>query len=275
MKPIHKKFILGILVLSLLALHGLGTRKVQEIRTSIRYQNQINAPLMPATVLKIVAGEFKGLFADYLLLEIGAFIDAGEERSDAEWERVCFHFDQCMALDPYFEQTYRMAQAYLPWRGQAEAANALLKKSARHRTWDWYPSFFIGFNYFNFLKDYAKASEYIIAASKFEDAPPVLATLGARMAQKSGQTLAALAFLKAMQHNPDYDEEAKQLIALRISVIEGALVLEKAIAAYQQRYGHDIQALEDLVTSGILKALPENPESKEGDYTYSNGKVGF
>ena len=67
MKPIHKKFVIGIVVLSLLALHGIGTHKVQEIRTSIRYQNQISAPLLPVTVLKIIAGEFKGAVADYLL----------------------------------------------------------------------------------------------------------------------------------------------------------------------------------------------------------------
>jgi hypothetical protein len=273
MKPIHKKFVIGIVVLSLLALHGIGTHKVQEIRTSIRYQNQISAPLLPVTVLKIIAGEFKGAVADYLLLEIGAFIDAGDERSDADWDRVTFHFGQCMALDPYFEQTYRMVQAFLPWREKTEAANALLEKAARNRPWDWYPRFYIGFNYFNFLKDYAKASENIIAASKYENAPSILATLGARLAQKSGQTLAALAFLKSMEHNPDYDEAAKQLIAVRIKVIEGALRLEKAVAAYRQRFGHDIHSLQDLVTSGILKELPQHAESRA--YTYSDGKVGF
>jgi hypothetical protein len=269
----YKKCVLSLLVLSLLALHGLGTHRIREIRTSIRYQNQINAPLVPITVLKIIAGEFKGMLADYMLLEIAAFIDAGDERSDEDWKRISFHFSQCMALDPYFEQTYRTVQAFLPWRGKADEANALLETAWQHRPWDWNLPFFIGFNYFNFQKDYTRAAEYIIEASKIEGAPPVLATLGARMAQKSGQTLAALAFLKTMEHNPDYDQGAKQLIALRIRVIEGALHLEKAIEVYRQRYGHDIQTLQDLVTSGILTSLPKNPE--QGDYTYSDGKVRF
>lgn len=273
MNPIHRKAIIGVLTLSLLALHGLGTHKVQEIRTSIRYQNQLSAPLLPDTVMKIIAGEFKGAVADYLLLELSAFIDAGEERSDEDWKRVCFHFSQCMALDPYFEQTYRMAQAFLPWKGKVEEANALLERAQKHRPWDWYPTFYIGFNYFNFLKDYNKASEYIIAASKMDGAPAVLATLGARLAQKSGQTRAALAFLKGMEQDPDYDETAKQLIALRIRVLEGALRLEKAIAVYRQRYGHDIHTLQDLVTSGILEALPNHEE--EGAYYYLNGRVVF
>jgi tetratricopeptide (TPR) repeat protein len=273
MKPIQKKLILGGVILCLLALHGLSTHKVQEIRTSVKYQNHISAPLVPNSVLKIIAGEFKGAMADYLLLEIGAFINAGENKSDADWDRVSFHFSQCMALDPYFQQTYRMAQAFLPWKGKVAEANALLEIAREHRPWDWYPGFYIGFNYFNTLKDYDKASEYLITASKIKGAPALLATLGARLAQKTGQTRAALAFLIAMQSNPDYDEEAKQLIALRIEVLEGVLLLEKAIAVYQQRFGHDITSLQDLVTSGILKALPRNEDM--GTYTYSNGKIGF
>lgn len=273
MKPIRKNLILGVVVLSLLSLHGLGTRKVQEIRTSVRYQNHINAPLVPSSVLKIIAGEFKGLMADYLLLEIGAFINAGEEKSDADWQRARLHFSQCMALDPYFAQTFRTVQAFLPWKGKVEEANALLEIARKHRSWDWTPGFFIGFNYFNFQKDYAKASEYFIAASKIKGAPPMLATLGARMAQKSGRTQAALVFLKAMERNPDYDESAKHMIATRIKVLEGALLLEKAVAAYRQRFGHDIESLQDLVASGILKELPQHAEF--GVYTYSDGKIRF
>jgi tetratricopeptide (TPR) repeat protein len=271
MKPMHKRFIMGVVVLCLLALHGLGTHKVQAIRTSVKYQNHISAPLVPNSVLKIIAGEFKGAMADYLMMEIGAFINAGENKSDADWDRVSFHFSQCMALDPYFQQTYRMAQAFLPWKGKVAEANALLEIAREHRPWDWYPGFYIGFNYFNTLKDYAKASEYIIAASKIKGAPPILATLGARLAQKSGQTLAALAFLKAMQRNPDYDEEAQRMIEVRITLLKDVLLLEKAITVYRQRFGHDIESLLDLVNSGILKTLPRHAEQRE--FAYSNGKV--
>ena len=273
MKPIKAKLILILLVPLLLALHLLSTRQVQNLRNSIEFQNSIDAPLVPNSMLKIIAGEFKGLAADFLVLEIGAFIDAGSDKSDADWERIAFHLSQAMALDPYFAQTYRMIQAFLPWKGKVKEANALLEVARQHLTWDWYPGFYIGFNYFNELKDYLNASAYITAASKIEGAPPVLATLGARLTQKSGQTVTAIGFLKTMLRNPDYDDNAKKLIEARIEVLEGVLVLERAIEAYERKFGRPIDVLEDLVTSGILIKLPVHGEL--GYYEYKDGKVKY
>lgn len=273
MKFIRAKLGMLLLVPLLLALHLLATQHVQRFRNSLAYQNTINAPRLPNAVMKMAAGEFKGLAADFLLLEISAFIDAGTERSDADWERISFHFSQAMALDPYFSQTYRMIQAFLPWKGRVDEANALLEIARQHLVWDWYPGFYIGFNYFNEFQDYAKASEYIIEASKIDGAPAILATLGARLAQKSGQTAAAIGFLKTMLRNPDYDEDAKTIIKVRISVLEGVLLLERAVEVYEKRFGRPIQKLEDLVTAGIIKELPVNREFRQ--YQYKDGKVTF
>lgn len=270
---IRAKYGLLLLVPLLLALHLLSTHRVQHFRNSLEYQNTINAPLLPDSVMKMVAGEFKGLAADFLLLEISAFIDAGTHKSDADWERISFHFSQVMALDPYFSQSYRMIQAFLPWKGKVEEANALLEIARQHLPWDWYPGFYIGFNYFNEFQDYAKASVYITEASKIDGAPAILATLGARLAHKSGQTVTAVGFLKTMLRNPDYDEDAKAVIEARISVLEGVLLLERAIEVYEKRFGRSIQELKDLVRAGIIKELPENKEFRQ--YQYKNGKVTY
>lgn len=273
MKTLDAKWVLILLVPLLLAAHLLSTHQVQKHRNSIQFKNTINAPLVPNSVMKLIAGEFKGLAADALLLEISAFIDAGTEKSEEDWERIAFHFSQTMALDPYFSQTYSMIQAFLPWKGKVKEANAMLEIAKQHRVWDWYPGFYIGFNYFNELKDYAKASEYMIEASKIEGAPPILGTLGAHLAQKSGQSVAALAFLKTMLKNPDYDDAARKMIEVRIAVLEGVVLLERAIQVYEKRFGRSIEKLEDLVTSGILKALPEHKEARK--YMYKDGMVTY
>jgi tetratricopeptide (TPR) repeat protein len=273
MKRVTATHILILLVPILLALHTLSNRQVHGFRNSIRYQNTLRAPLLPKEVLTIVAGEFKGLLADFLMLEISAFIDAGEEKSEEDWKRIIYHFSQIMALDPYFSQTYRMVQAFLPWKGHVEPANELLEVARQHLTWDWYPGFFIGFNYFNELKDYAKASKYLLEASKMEGAPPLLATLGSRLAQESGQTVTAIAFLKTMLKNPDNDDVARKMLSMRLEVLEGVLLLERAIKVYENQLGRPIERLEDLVTSGILSQLPEHGES--GSYGYEEGRVVF
>lgn len=267
------KAILILMVPLLLALHGFSYYHVQNIRNSIRYKDAIDAPMLPNPVMKMAAGEFKGIVADFLVMEIGAFIDSGKDKSEADWDRIAFHFSQAIALDPHFAQTYRLIQAYLPSSGRVKKANELLEIARRHLPWDWYPGFFLGFNYFNELKDYAKASEYLTETSKIKGAPPILATLGARLAQKSGQTVAALGFLKTMYGNPDYDDEARKLIAARIQTLEGVLILERAAAMFEQRFGKPIATLEDLVRSGILKQIPVHGES--GSFGYSDGKITY
>ncbi len=274
MKRLSVNWILILLVPPLVALHMLATDRVQTLRNTIEFQNTINAPLLPNNALKIIAGEFKGLVADFLMLEISAFTDAGGEgKTDEDWDRIALHYGQAMALDPYFAQTYRMVQAFLPLKGKIREANELLDIARQHLTWDWYPAFFMGFNYFHDLHDYAMASQYITEASKIKGAPPLLATLGARLAQKSGQTVTAIGFLKTMLRNPDYDDNAKALLTARLGVLEGVLLLERAIEVYTRKFGRPIATLEDLVTAGILKELPLHKEG--GQYDYRDGKVIF
>lgn len=273
MRRLKAKTVLLSLVPLLLLAHVIAYHQVDGIRNSIAYKDTMDAPRLPNAAMKVVAGEFKGLMADFLIMEIGAFIDAGTERSEDDWKRVAFHLSQAVALDPYFIQTYRLVQAFLPPAGYVEEANELLEISRKHLPWDWYPGFFLGFNYFNELKDYAKASKYLLETARIEGAPAILGTLGARLAQKSGQTLTAIGFLKTMIGNPDYDEEARKLLAARVEVLEGVLILERAIEIYEQRFGRPIETLEDLVSSGILKKLPVHGEM--GYYGYSDGKVTY
>lgn len=266
---------LGIaaLVLALLLAHGASTSRVHSYRGSIEFHDHLEAPLMPGPMLKILAGEFKGLTADFLILEIGAYMDKPRKLTSQEMDRVCFHFSQAMDLDPYFSQTYQMVQSSLPWNGKAEEANRLLAISREHLPWDWLPGFFLGFNHFYFLKNDNEAARILFETSTMDGAPALLATLAAKLSQKGGQTQASLAFLKTMRANPEYDDTARKLIQMRIDVLEAVLMLESAVQEYEARFGHPIQTLEDLVTSGIIDEIPQHAES--GQFTYQNGRVGF
>ena len=267
------KLLIGCAIAALIGLHVLCTDRIQQLRNPITFEDPIDAPLLPNSVIKILAGEFKGLAADFLIMEIGAYLDSGEESKSKDWDRIALHFSQAMALDPYFAQTYQMVQAYLPWNGRVEQGNQLLEISRQHITWDWYPSFFIGFNYFYFLKDYPNAARYLLETSKMPDAPAILATLGARFSQKSGQTQASIAFLETMLNNPEYDEEAKLLIQWRIDLLKIVLKLEAAIERYKAIYGKPIEKLDDLISAGLIESIPVHPE--DGIFSFENGKLNY
>lgn len=231
------------------------------------------APPLPPEAMKALAGEYKGLIADYLLLEAAAFLGADTRPTQEDWEAVTLLFRQSMALDPHFMQSYRLFQAILPWEAEEyELTIELLKKSKKHRPWDWGPGFFIGFDYFYFLEDNLTASEYLMEASKVPEAPLSLATLGARLAQRGGQTLTAISFLRAMYEKTD-EEGVKETLRERIGALAGVLILERGISQFISVFGHPPETLAELVSRGILKEIPLNPYNRP--YTYEDGQIGF
>lgn len=270
-----KTLLIPFLILTFfLSTYFLANTRVREYRAKHAAEGiRANAPQLPPEVLKALVGEFRGIVADYLLIEAAAFIGADTEATHEDWDAVSLLFRQSMALDPHFKQTYYLVQTVLPWEAKKyDLTIELLEKSKKHRPWDWIPGFFIGFDYHFFLKDDLTASKYLMEASKVQDAPVLLATLGSRLAQKGGRTGNALVFLKVMYEKTD-DEGTKKLLEERIKALEGVLLLEKGIEQFRASFGRPPDTLGDLVSKGILTELPKNPYEKP--YTYENGQINF
>jgi hypothetical protein len=227
-------------------------------------------------VLKIVAGEFQGLMAEYLLLK-AAIIDGGdrEKLTARDWETIYLLYKQSLELDPMFYQTAFYVQGNIAWQeGMAAKAIDLLKISADNRSWDWDPPWYIGFDYANFLNDTQTAATYFFKAAEKPDAPPVFGLLAARLSKKGGDTLASIAMLKVMYEQTE-DEETRKRIKWRIQAYQGVYQLEQAILVYEKRYGRLPDALEDLVTTGIVTALPIHPLQKTYYYDPTTGAVDY
>jgi len=185
-----------------------------------------NIGLSPELV-KLAAGEFKGLVADYLLLEIGSFIGSNQTAYIDDWKRICRTFDQVMALDPYFQQTYLYVQGNLPWIAcMPEAAIKFLDISRKHRPWDWRPGHYMGFNAYYFLNDYETASKIFLETAKIEGAPVLLALLGGRFALKSHRTDAAITLLESMLEDENLDEKSRLEITQRVAELKAGEIPE-------------------------------------------------
>ena len=271
-----KKGLLILKVMAVLAIGGLyllSASKVKEDQERMPSSERASALMVSPALLEIAAGEFKGVIADYLLLKSSIFLGGRYETTKGDWEAVYTLFRQSLALDPYFFQTCYYIQAFLPWGARmAKEAVALLEISKTHRYWDWTPGFYIGFDYFYFLKNNLTASRYLMEASEIPNSPSLLPMLGTRLAQKGGQTMAGIVFLKAMYEKAGTETEKKR-ISLRIKALTDVLTLEKGISEFSSKFDHPPQSLEELVNAGILKKLPENPYKKP--YTYENGRIGF
>jgi hypothetical protein len=83
--------------------------------------------------------------------------------------------------------------------------------------------------------------------------------LGARLAQKGGETEAAIALMKSMLIDKPESDLGYADIVDRLHALEGVLEIEQAVQQYEKTHGRKPASLEELISSGILAALPENP----------------
>lgn len=265
-----RNLLLGVV---LVCCYAISYNALLNQRTSHAAQAQsTSAWALPPLVLKVLAGEFKGLIADLIVLEVGAQLGTEVVRDprgglrtikkEYDWPAVHQLFVNSQALDPAFAQTFILAQGHLPWEPANMVAETqdILKIAAQNRPWDWQPAHIMGFNNYYFLDNPGEAGKIFLAAARdVPHAPPFLAILGARLAQKGGETASAIALMESMlEGKPETDPDYQEMME-RYQALQGVLVLEEAVKRYTAKFGRAPGSLDDLMLFGILTSLPANP----------------
>jgi len=230
---------------------------------------------LPPLVLQVLAGEFKGLVADLMVLEAGARLGTEVVRNPQggfrvvpkqyDWPTIHQLFVGSQTLDPAFAQTYTLAQGWLPWEPAWMVAEAqdILKIAARNRPWDWRPLHDMGFNEYYFRNRPGEAGKLYLEAAKTPNAPSFLTILGSRLAQKGGETESAIVIMQSMLATKDKEEPGYADMVQRLQALEGVRVIEKAVGKYEQAVGRNPGSLVELIASGLLESLPSNPYKLE------------
>lgn len=259
-----------------ISLFVVSRMAIGSARETLGVQYVVPARLLPTPILKTLCGEFKGVVADYLLLEIAAFIGSNKEISREEWQKTATAFEQVLALDPYFQQTYIYIQGNLPWDGEMpEKAIELLETARVHRNWDWRPGYYMGFDYYYFLKDYLKASELFFKTAEVKGAPVIVPILGARFAAKSDRTQAGIELLESMLNDQGLDENSQKEISNRLAALRGVALLENAVNEFQTQYMRPPESLQELVQKEVIPRIPDNPYGNQYSFSKETGRVLF
>jgi len=226
---------------------------------------------LPPGALLALAGEFKGLFADYLTMEAGAQLGTELVRKQEggfrvvkkhyDWPNIHRIFQAAQTMDPSFAQTFIVAQGWLPWEpaNMVVETQKILQTAALSRPWDWQPYRSMGFNAYYFLNQPGEAGKFFLQAANTPNAPQFLSILGARLAQKGGATKTAIVIMKSMLTDKNPEEPGYVDILDRLHALEGVLLIEQATASYEKKLGRKPSSLTELTASGILAALPPNP----------------
>jgi tetratricopeptide (TPR) repeat protein len=231
---------------------------------------------LPVEFYCAAALDFQGLVADLQLLKaiffVGEKLQQQETISDAEWDYVMRIIKIATRLDPYFYDTYHFAVNNLSWgAGRYQDAVDILKVGQKYNPDDYRFPFYIGFNYFYFLQDAKKGAQYLEVASRFPDAPPLMASLASRLAYYKGNYQFSIELLERMLAK-ERNHEIRQYYLKRLHALQGALTIERAAHAFKNEYSREPGSLQELVDKQYLEKIPQDPYG--GEYMLmENGRV--
>jgi tetratricopeptide (TPR) repeat protein len=224
------------------------------------------AQLPKGEYLKPALLGYHHLGADILWLRLVQVI--GKKRNTAdEYEWMYHALDVMTTLDPQYAYAYYAGGVILgDLANRPDLSNRLLEKGVTANPDAWNIPFLLGYNYYFLLGDPAKGAEYIMQAARRPDGPSYLPGLATRMAAEAGSPDTALVFLEARLRETQ-DPEMREVLANRMKevIIERDLrTLEDAVEVYRTQHQTLPAMLADLVASGILPMLPQEPF--EGEY---------
>ena len=165
-------------------------------------------------------------------------------------------------LNPAHEDNYYMAAAILPWAGEVERTQTILGRAIAARPYDAYPPFFYAFDQVHFFGDARGAAEVARrAAARVSDVGlgQALTVLAVRWTER-GEDLQTAIDTVAIMASRTQDRQLRAFLLGRVQRLEGLRVLREAAAHYLAKNGRFPAALDDLLKSGDLQAIPVDPE---------------
>ncbi len=217
-------------------------------------------PLPDGHALRVLSLGFDRLLADLFWIRTLYYI--GDERSQASGYPAAARLaDLVTDIDPYFRTVYTVMPGALSGLARdPDAAVALLEKGVQHVEY-WRLHFYLGFNYFFWYLDFARAAEQMQAATELPGGPPYLPLLAARLHAEAGDPETAMLFIRERLAQAATPREREQLekrywdlwitrdLARNDEAIEGFGAENAAPPA-------DVAA---LVRTGLLEEVPLDP----------------
>jgi hypothetical protein len=160
-------------------------------------------------------------------------------------------------IDPKWSYPYAFAAIMLPGFGQTEEAVSIGSKGVTEAEPDWRIPYYLATTY-HAKKDRLNAAKYFDQAARTAGAPENITRVAANYGSNQDAAEEMKQIWKAIEENSK-DEQLRERAELYIAYIEYRTLIDSAKTEYKKRFGYDAKSPKDLIQSGILKELPENP----------------
>lgn len=184
-----------------------------------------------------------------------------------------------IGLDPKFSYPYAFAVLMIPGmdRAQTEAAIDIGTRGVDANLRDWRIPYYLGFTYFFFLKDDANAIKYMQIAANTPGVPSGVKVTALNYGLAKNMRDQTHQFWQSIRDSATDDvvRQNAQDNLDHMDIVDG---LQSVIEIYKRTHGIYPKAIGDLVTSGILQSIPEDPfgitfaTDGEGHLTFSLGQ---
>jgi len=217
---------------------------------------QKNSYYFPSSkYIETVSGSFKSL-AGHLLF-IKGVLDFSEKIPN-RMDYLTNLFSTVIELDPKLIDAYFFGGVVAP-RNNQEALEAIefLKKNSKHAPDRWEIPFWIGLSYYETGK-HKEAIEYYKKAASLDGSPNYIKSNLAMLYHKANQEKTGLAFLESLYLSID-DPHLLDIIKFKIEWLKNIVILQSKINDYQRIKGFWPQDLNELVKSGLIQKIPDDP----------------
>jgi hypothetical protein len=260
-------------------------RPLAEARHPPIIETQLDVPPFPAELTGPFSFGFGSLVADAMFLQaIQAFGARRAQQTLAEGtpadRQLARLLEYATDLDPKFVGAYRFAGYALPRPTlDGHTANVIpteqiLLRGVRERPDDWRIAFSLGFLQAFYLGETQSAAATLARAARLPGSPGYLGLLANRLAVEGGELDAAEKMARTMVEEASEEKTREEWQARLVDLrMEGDIRrIETALKAFRARTGRDPASVRDLVLSGDLPEVPEEPHGKQ--YVIENGQVG-
>lgn len=240
-------------------------------------ENEFIDYTMPSSFVRPLSLDYKGIVSDYLLFKFMAFIggrlDSIQDYKSEYWGYTVEILDVITDLDPYFFDAYLYTEMFLTWQASNyEEAIRILKKGMKYIDDDYRIPYYIGFNYFYFLKDNVNSSKYIMEAAKI--APPsryYLANLSARLSLYNDNHKIGIMFLEDLVKNTTNQWIRNEYI-MRINTLKILDYLDAKVLEYKNKHQKAPESIKEIIDDGLIPDMPKDPYGGEF-FILPNGRV--
>ena len=259
--------ITAVFLAQLLRMGAIDPQRLEKSQESLQDYPSIES-------LRLLSDGYAVLVADYYWIAAVSYY--GDRRKDqVNYPNLEPLLERTLALDPLFYEAYVFAGLVLTIPGLNPALGVrLLKQGILQRPDKWKLGFLLGFNLFFLYGDDAAAVEALRASARAPGAPRMVIGLATAIAANIGAAGTALHAVDELLQTTDdaslraFLEGRRQQLLLEVDLAR----LGGLVEHYQAATGRPPQRLDELVASGLLDQVPQDPLG--GTYSIdSNGSV--